>query len=132
MTDYTEIAEQLKQVHDKILQEQIDVYGTIPWWNKPLDDNFVNEQVNILNGVPKKPGIYEVFDGGMDGRFDNNIAYIKADSPYHARVQVAVLKENPEISTTGYFDARLIDREVLVRKLKNVNKQKELLENILK
>jgi hypothetical protein len=74
---------------------------------------------------------YEVFSVNDYGRYNVGIGYVKGMSSKHARIVASIEKNNSEIFTTGFYDAKKITKTQLEKKIESLEKEINLLKSVL-
>jgi len=74
--------------------------------------------------------IYEVYNTDDYGRNTGTIINVKAVSKLHARVKAATIKNNLELFSTGFYDAKKISKDEYESRIKSLERQIEKLKNI--
>ena len=74
--------------------------------------------------------IYEVYNTDDYGRNTGTIINVKAVSKLHARVKAATIKNNLELFSTGFYDAKKINKYEYESRIKSLERQIEKLKNI--
>lgn len=74
--------------------------------------------------------IYEVYNTDDYGRNTGTIINVKAVSKLHARIKAAIIRNNLEIYSTGFYDAIKINKAEYESKIKNLEKELQKLKDI--
>jgi hypothetical protein len=74
--------------------------------------------------------IYEVYNTDDYGRNTGTIINVKAVSKLHARIKASTIKNNLEIFSTGFYDAKKISKDEYESKITSLERQLERLKNI--
>jgi len=74
--------------------------------------------------------IYEVYNTDDYGRNIGTIINVKAVSKLHARIKAATIKNNLELFSTGFYDAKKISKAEYEAKIQSLERQIAKLKNI--
>jgi hypothetical protein len=101
--------------------------------NTEYYDKRISEVNHLLVSNPTMTDnwdIYEVYNTDDYGRNTGTIINVKAVSKLHARVKAATIKNNLELFSTGFYDAKKINKDEYESRIKSLERQIEKLKNI--
>lgn len=132
INNVTILAERLLEIKEHYRLDAIKKYGPDCLGSKPINDDYIETVVEkVVDDMNDTKDIYNVYNAGMEGRDCNNIEYVKAFGTKHARLIVAVERENAEIFETGYYGANVTKEETIQEKVEKLKRELAKLENVL-